>query len=223
MAPNRSTSPAIPHYAKAVAPSLTHRFMQALHAPIYKHRQRVLVELIGQHLRPGSRILDVGCGFGQLGKAIMESLSTIKVEGLERIKRNYELIPIHLYDGTRLPWPDHTFDVVILADVLHHELSPDYLLSECVRVSRNFTIIKDHLREGPLARLRICLLDWAANAPYQIPCLYRYNNLKEWHAMFKRVGVCLKEERISLDIYPPIVNELLGKNLHYFAVLQRRD
>lgn len=196
-------------------------FMRSLHAPIYAHRQEVLVKLISLHLTPEARILDVGCGFGHLGKAIMESSSTVRVEGLERAKREGELIPVRAYDGSRMPWVDGTFDIVVLADVLHHELDPDHLLRESVRVSKKLLIVKDHLREGFLAWPRISLLDWAANAPYGVPCTYRYNNLKEWHSTFERLPVQMREERTSIDIYPNVINEVLGKNLHYFAVLEK--
>jgi SAM-dependent methyltransferase len=197
------------------------RFMRSLHAPIYAHRQAVLVKLIGVHLMPDAQVLDVGCGFGHLGRAIMDYLPTAKVQGLERAKRDGELIPVQAYDGTRMPWADNTFDVVILADVLHHELHPDHLLRESVRISRKLIIVKDHLREGLLAWPRICLLDWAANVPYGVPCTYRYNNLSEWRSTFKPLPVELKEEHQSIDIYPPVVNVLLGKGLHYFAVLEK--
>jgi len=195
--------------------------MRSLHAPIYSHRQDVLVDLITAHLAPGARVLDVGCGFGHLGKAIMERSTTVQVEGLERAKRPDELITVHAYDGTRMPWPDNTFDAVILADVLHHELDPDYLLCESIRISKQSTVIKDHLREGLLAQQRISLLDWAANAPYKVPCTFRYNNLPEWRNMFQRAGVRLSKELTSIDIYPPGINQLLGKGLHYFAILEK--
>ena len=131
------------------------------------------------------------------------------------------MIPIQAYDGSRMPWADDTFDIVLLADVLHHEHDPDHLLRESLRVSKKLLIVKDHLREGFLAWPRISLLDWAANAPYGVPCTYRYNSLNQWHNVFQRLPVHLKEERTSIDIYPPVINELLGKNLHYFAVLEK--
>jgi SAM-dependent methyltransferase len=196
--------------------------MRALHKPVYEHRQRVLVNLVSPHLKSGDRVLDVGCGFGHLGRALMDhSPNTFRVEGAESAPRGGELIPVTATGGQSLPWPDRTFDAVILADVLHHDPVPERLLRESARVSKRLVIVKDHLREGFLARERISLLDWAANVGYDVPCLYRYNNLREWRGLLDKVGSRIAEERTGIDIYPPLFNGLLGKGLHYFVVFER--
>jgi len=198
------------------------RMLRTLHKPIYEHRQNALVNLISPHLKQGARVLDVGCGFGQLGRALMDASPHLAhVEGAESVRRGGELIPVTAFDGIRMPWPDSTFDAVILADVLHHDHEPERLLRESVRVSKNLVIVKDHLRDGLLAQQRISLLDWAANAGYNVPVLYKYNNLREWRALVGKVSRRVVEERMSLDIYPPLFNGLLGKGLHYFVVFER--
>jgi len=196
--------------------------MTAMHKPVYRARLRALVDLITPHLREGDRVLDVGCGFGELGAALAahpRCPSGVRVEGLERVKRGNEKIPVTEYDGATIPLADDSFDVVILADVLHHDHDPDRLLAECARVAKRTLIIKDHARNGVLAQQRISFIDWAANAPYGVPCLYRYNSVEGWRASHARHGLAVADERTSINLYPPVVNLLFGRGLQYFAAL----
>jgi SAM-dependent methyltransferase len=196
--------------------------MHAMHRPVYESRLRELVRRIVPHLRAGDAVLDVGCGVGTLGKALLDAPDApegLGVRGLERIKRGGEPIEVLGYDGGDIPLADGSCDAVILADVLHHEPDFDKLLGECVRVSRRLVIIKDHVIAGPMAQRRIALIDWAANAPYGVPCLYRYNTLNEWRAIHARFGLEPIEELTRMNLYPPIVNLLFGRRLQYFAVL----
>src|SRR3954454_10420122 len=106
--------------------------MKRMHAPVYASRLAELVRRITPHLRKGDRVLDVGCGFGTLGRAIMDSPlcpEGVDVRGLERVKRGGEAIAVDAYDGVTIPYADGSFDVVILADVLHHEADPHRLIS----------------------------------------------------------------------------------------------
>jgi SAM-dependent methyltransferase len=197
--------------------------MRRMHAPIYAARLRELVRCIVPHLQEGDRVLDVGCGFGHLLGALAEADGAPRIEtrGLERVRREGELVAVDAYDGGTMPYGDGSFDVVILADVLHHEADPDHLIDECARVASRLVIIKDHLRQGMLAQSRISFIDWAANAPYGVPCLYRYNTLKQWRASHCRHGLQVVEERTRMTLYPFGVNMVFGRGLQYLAVLRK--
>ena len=200
--------------------------MRRLHAPVYAARLRELVRRITPHLRANDRVLDVGCGFGALGRAVLDGPGCppdVDFRGLERVKREGGLIPVEAYDGVTIPHDDGAFDMVILADVLHHEDDPDRLIAECRRVSRRLLVIKDHQRRGLLAQARIALIDWAANAPYGVPCLYRYNTPREWAECRDRHGLSVVTELDRMRLYPPGVNFLFGGGLQYMAVLGVRD
>lgn len=182
-----------------------------------------MVRQIAPYLRAGDRVLDVGCGAGALGRAIMESplcAPGVQVSGLERTRRGAELISVEHYKGPLMPYADRSFDVVILADVLHHEEDPHALLRESVRVARRLLVVKDHKKSGVLAQVRIALLDWAANRPYGIPCLYRYNSEHEWRRWHEMHGLTIERELRSMRLYPPIVNLVFGRRLQYLAVLR---
>jgi SAM-dependent methyltransferase len=206
-----------------MAGGLLDSLMKRLHGPVYASRQRELVAAILPHLREGDRVLDVGCGSGALGHALATAPGCppgVRVEGLERFRRGGEPIPVTAYDGRTIPFEPATFDLVILADVLHHEEDPHRLIAECARVSRRLLVLKDHQREGVLAQQRIALLDWAANAPHGVPCLYRYNTAAEWGQWHRRHGLAVVEERSGMRLYPQPYELLLGGRLHYLAVLR---
>lgn len=193
-----------------------------LHAPIYNVRLRVLTELILPRLHHGDRVLDVGCGGGALGASLHSEAAArgldVQVSGLERFPRGGEPIRVTSYDGGRFPFTDQAFDVVIVADVLHHESQPLALLRECVRVSKRNLVIKDHQLSGPLARMRVSLIDWAANAPYGVKCLFRYNRPEEWDAVLRNLELTPDALYRSIDLYPVGFNFLFGRRLQYLAI-----
>lgn len=197
-----------------------------LHGPVYRKRIKVLSTAILPHLQSGDRVLDVGCGFGALGRALMDhpqSPEGLEVTGLERAKRGGEAIPVEAYDGVKFPFEDDTYDAVILADVLHHEQDPDRLLSEASRVARRLVIIKDHKPDGVFAQRRISLMDWAANTAYGVPCLYRYNTLAQWRESHARQGLSVVCEHEKMRLYPWPYGWFFTPALQYLAVLGCRD
>lgn len=199
--------------------------MRRLHAPIYEKRIAVLSGTIAAQAQEGDLILDVGCGGGMLGKAIMESPrcpTGVRVVGLENHKRGGEAIEVTAYDGRTFPYPDKSVDIVILADVLHHEPTPERLVQEAIRVARRLVFIKDHKVEGFLAQQRISFLDWAANTGYGVKCLFKYNTSDGWKEFLGRFPATLRQEITTMNLYPPVFNFVFGKKLHYCAVLEVR-
>ena len=81
-------------------------------------------------------------GAGMLGKAVLEHGDCprdLSYRGLEKAKRGGEPIDVLECTARRLPFADRAFDVVILADVLHHEEQHGLLLDEAC--------LREHLRE----------------------------------------------------------------------------
>ncbi|MEA2444468.1 MAG: hypothetical protein QOJ12_1760 [Thermoleophilales bacterium] len=95
-------------------------------------------------LRPG-RIAEIGCGDGALlaelgARGLAGELHGFEVsEEAARIARGRGtpgLAGVTVYDGTRLPVDDDSFDVAILSHVLEHVPEPSVVLREAARVAR---------------------------------------------------------------------------------------
>jgi len=197
-----------------------------IHEPIYKRRVDVLSSLIVSHLQVGDKVLDIGCGSGMLGAAVREHRSCpigITYRGLEKSKRGGEPFEVIEHTTGSLPFRDQEFDVVILADVLHHEEQEGSLLSEAVRVCKRSVVVKDIKPNGFLGFWRLCFLDWAANHPHEVKCLYRFHTRREWLTIFEAHGLSPILEETSIDLYPPFFNLIFGKGLQYFVVLKRNN
>jgi SAM-dependent methyltransferase len=87
----------------------------------------------------GRRILDVGCGVGMYVRAFSQfSPHVYGVDiDLERVSRANILVPhVSVAPAERLPFPDDTFDVVLLHEVIEHVDDDAQALAEACRVTR---------------------------------------------------------------------------------------
>ena len=88
--------------------------------------------------KPGARVLDVGCGVGQvvarLTDAGFEAFGVdVSEPNITRARKFSERC--QLYDGRRLPFPDAYFAGVGALNVLEHVEEPEAFLIELVRVA----------------------------------------------------------------------------------------
>jgi SAM-dependent methyltransferase len=198
--------------------------LERCHRPVYTERFRVLSGLIAAELRPGDRVLDVGCGDGALARSVLGHPACpgdLRYEGVESAPRGDAPFVVHPYDGRSMPFADESVDAVVLADVLHHAAEPYRLMAECARVARRIVIVKDHQVAGPLAQQRISLMDWAANVRHGVPCSYRYLTARQWDAFPARFGLTVQSELRSIRLYPPVWNAAFGNRLQYLAVFAK--
>lgn len=88
--------------------------------------------------RPGARVLDVGCGVGQVLQRLADA--GFAAQGVEvsepNVARAREAgLRCEWYDGRRLPFPDRHFASVGALNVLEHVEEPEAFLAELVRVT----------------------------------------------------------------------------------------
>jgi protein-L-isoaspartate(D-aspartate) O-methyltransferase len=158
-----------------------YRYMPGRWAPVGK----AMIEHYG--IKPGDKILDVGCGKGFQLFELTQLCPGVEVHGIDissyAIENAKEEIRGRLQVGnaTSLPYPDHYFDFVFSINTLHnlHCYDLDKALREIERVGKKnkYICVESYRTEEEKANL----LYW------QVTC-EAFNTPEEWAWWFKQTG-----------------------------------
>jgi len=155
----------------------------------YDGRWRGVAEDMARYydLRPGMRVLDVGCGKGFLLHEFTQVVPGIEVVGID-ISRyaidhaKKEVRPfLQIARADRLPFPDQSFDFVVSINTLHNLYINELFASlrEIERVGRKakHLVIEAYRTE----REKVNLMYW------QLTCR-AFHTPAEWEWVFEKVG-----------------------------------
>jgi SAM-dependent methyltransferase len=100
--------------------------------------EEVLFELLSNNSPAGSKVLDVGCGSGEIARIINEKgysvsgidFSQIAIELAQKQGVNSQLADL----DAGIPFDNNTFDIVWAGDVIEHVFDPIFVLNEINRV-----------------------------------------------------------------------------------------
>lgn len=165
-----------------------------------QYRYKLIFSAYKNWVKSGDNILDVGCGTGIITKLLMEDFS-VTITGCD--VRNYLIynIPFMKIKAGKLPVKDHSFDTILLNDVLHHidKNKQTEILTETVRVARKLLIVEaEPTFMGKVADI--------------ILNKYHYGNLKtplsfrtkaEWQRIFKSLSLKSKAIKIKKPFWYP--------------------
>jgi ubiquinone/menaquinone biosynthesis C-methylase UbiE len=112
---------------------------------------------------------------------------------LDVVEPGFRKAPVVTYDGSRMPFPDDSFDISLLVTMLHHVADPEKVLAEAKRVTRGAVIVVEDLYRTSLGRWWTILRDVLYNFEFiGHPCQFRKK--EEWSSCFERMGFHLKFE-----------------------------
>ena len=100
------------------------------------------LQIIASWIEPGSRVIDLGCGEGELLKYLI-SHKRVTGNGIERnesraaqcIEKGLSVLQGDVNEEV-LDYPDNTFDYVILSQTLQQVYEPDTLIRSMLRIGK---------------------------------------------------------------------------------------
>jgi SAM-dependent methyltransferase len=139
-------------------------------------RYRMAAELV-----PGGAVLEVGCGSG-MGLPYLQAHSPLVVGGdytmalLVEARRHLPDANLVRMDAQRLPFRDHSFDAVVMLEMIYYLADQEAALAESRRVLK------------PGGKLIVCMPNRDRPDFNPSPFSTRYPNLSEITALFGSVG-----------------------------------
>jgi SAM-dependent methyltransferase len=155
----------------------------------YDGRYRQVAEAMAQHygLKPGDSILDVGCGKAFLLYELTQAVPGVEVRGIDISRYGIENAKpevrpsLQVGNATDLPFPDHSFDLVISITTLHnlycYELDKAVREIERVGKKNKYIVVESYRNEEEKANL----LYW------QLTC-EMFCTPREWEWWYERCG-----------------------------------
>ena len=181
--------------------------------------------IIANLLKKNSKVLDVGCGDGELMKYINEKI-TNDVRGLEISKNNVQKCiekGLTVIEGNAekdlKQFPDKSFDYVVLSQTLQAFLNPELVLNELLRVGKKAIVtipnfgywkVRFHLLfKGTMPITKTLPEEW-----YNTPNLHMCT-IKDFFYFVKSRNIKIFKSLALNNLNTSLINErnLLTKNL----------
>lgn len=186
---------------------------------VFPRRVRILSQHLAGIAPRGASILDVGCGDGLLDQLLLERRPDLSVRGIEVLIRKKTYRPIETYDGKSIPFPEKSFDAVMLVDVLHHTEDPMEVLTQAAHVARRCILLKDHTLTGFLAGPTLRFMDRVGNARHGVALPYNYWTYQQWMDACEKLRLTVWEWKPKVGLYPWWAGWAFDRQIQFIARL----
>lgn len=163
-------------------------------------REWIIAEQLAPYLAPGSQVLEIGAGKGLVARALQQR-TQVAMTLLDVVDYNQTELPLHLYDGRRIPFADGAFDLALLIFVLHHTSDPLMVLGEALRVSRQGVLVIENDVRGWLKRRITRALDSLPHLWHGVPICYHTRSAAEWRRELERLAAVETLSRFQIDYF----------------------
>jgi methionine biosynthesis protein MetW len=201
--------------------------MTAVGQNIVKHQIRYDLEIIASLIKADSRVLDIGCGDGELLE-FLKKTKNVDARGLEiaqpqiskALIRGLSVIQGDAESDLGF-YPDRDFDFAILSQTIQATHRPKEILEEMLRIAEfaivslpNFAHFKNRLHllfQGKMPISKTIPFEW-----YETPNIH-FCSIKDFEKLCKKLGFTIKKKIFLTSKYKFI--GLLGQDFiaNFFA------
>lgn len=147
-------------------------------------REETIVKNLQPFLPRGQHVVEIGAGNGLVAQMLHDSTGA-DFTLLDVVDYNASKLPMHVFDGRTLPFPDHSFDLALLVFVLHHNPDPRPVMWEAMRVARNGVIVVENDTRGLIKKPLTRMIDSTEHLHRGVPPCYMTKSSDEWRSFFE--------------------------------------
>lgn len=186
----------------------------------YREAYRLTIEKILEEASPASKVLEIACGTGIIAFGIAQHVASVSgidlspemiAKAEEKLRAsNAGNLTFRVADAYDLPFEDHSFDLVLITNMLYIVADPAAVLREakrCLTPDGVLISVTDCLLESPPPSLRLkLLLRRLTGLPRQMKYVH-YFHKEDLRTLYEENGIIIEREA---DLHSKPVNYYLS-------------